>query len=241
MKTKYLILLAFFLSNCVSYDKFDTSQAEGSFGLASQLENDERYEEALLQYRDVKNRFPYSRFAVAAELQIAEIHYKKESFAEAQGAFQLFKELHPKHPKIDYVTFRTGESIFMQLPTTVDRDLSMAPAAIKEFEVLMRDFPQSKYLEKAKNKRQETIKMLAGKELYIADFYFRTKEWQHALVRYEKYIKEFPRDDQQPHAYFQAAVAAEKFGDDEKRNGLFRSLIEKYPNSREAKKAKGIL
>ena len=241
MKLKYLILLAFFVTNCVSYDQHDTSKASGSFSLAKQLEEDERYEEALLQYRDVKNRFPYSKFAVEAELQIAEVQYKKESFGEAQGAYQLFKELHPKHPKIDYVTYKIGESIFMQLPSTIDRDLSIAPAAIKEFDVLMRDFPDSQYVAQAKKKRKETIEKLADKELYIADFYFRTDEWQHAMVRYEKYIKEFPTHSKQPHAYFRAAKAAEKFGDENKRKDLFRALINKYPDSKEARKAKGIL
>ncbi len=241
MKTKYLILLAFFVTSCVSYDKYDTSRADGAFGLAKQLEDDERYEEALLQYRDVKNRFPYSRYAVSAELQIAEIHFKKESFAEAQGAYQLFKELHPKHPKTDYVTFKIGESIFMQLPSTVDRDLSIAPAAIREFDILVRDFPQSKYVKDAKDKRTDTVKMMAAKELYIADFYYRTEEWQPAMVRYEKYIREFPGHEKQPHAHFRAAMSAEKFGDDSKRSALFRTLIKKYPDSREAKRAKGIL
>jgi outer membrane protein assembly factor BamD len=140
----------------VSYDQHDTSKASGAFGLAKQLEDDERYEEALAQYRDLKNRFPYSQYAVSAELQIAEIQFKKEAFIEAQGAYQLFKELHPKHPRIDYVTFKIGESIFMQLPSTIDRDLSVAPAAIREFNILLRDYPNSQYRESAKEKAQRS-------------------------------------------------------------------------------------
>ncbi len=241
MKSKYLILLAFFLVHCVSYDDFDTSQASGAYGLAKQLEDDERYEEALMQYQDVKNRFPYSQYKTLAELQIADIQFKKEAFVEAQAAYELFKELHPTHPKIDYVTFKIGESIFNQLPSTIDRDLSVAPLAIRQFDVLIRDFPKSTYVSPAQRKRGEAVSMLAEKELYIADFYFRTDEWQHALVRYEKYMKEFPSHNKQPHAYLQAGLAAEKFGDESKRNELLRSLIDRYPESKEAKKAKGIL
>ena len=241
MKSKYLILLMFFVASCVSYDQHDTSKASGAFALAKQLEDDERYEEALIQYRDVKNRFPYSQYKVLSELQIAEIQYKKEAFAEAQAAYELFKELHPKHPKTDYVTYKIGESIFMQLPSTIDRDLSVAPAAIKQFNVLLRDFPQSKFADDAKKKKQETIEKLAAKELYIADFYYRTDEWQQAIVRYEKYIKEFPGHSKQAHARYRAGLAAGKFGDEPKRNSLLRGLIETYPQSKEAKKAKGIL
>ncbi|MCJ8276856.1 MAG: hypothetical protein HRT44_04320, partial [Bdellovibrionales bacterium] len=84
---KLLILLStiLFFTGCVSYEDFDTDKASGSYGLAKQLQDDERYEEALLQYKDVKNRFPYSRYAVEAELQIAEIQYAKEAYPEAQG------------------------------------------------------------------------------------------------------------------------------------------------------------
>lgn len=241
MFTKYLLLLTFLMTACVTYDQHDTSVASGSYGLAKQLEDDERYEEALLQYRDVKNRFPYSKYATLAELQIAEIQFKKEAFVEAQGAYQLFKELHPKHPKVDYVTYKTGESIFMQLPSTIDRDLSVAPLAVREFDVLLRDFPNSPHAEAARKKRAETIEKLAQKELYIADFYYRTDEWQHAMVRYEKYLKEYPEHKKRPHAYFRAAMAAEKFGEDKKRNELFRTLIKNHPNSDEAGRAKGIL
>ncbi len=240
MTTKYLLLLMFFLSACVSYDKFDTTTAKGSYGMAYQLEQDERFEEALMQYRDVKNRYPYSKYAILAELQIAEIHFKKEAFIEAQGAYQLFKELHPKNPKIDYVTYRIGESIYMQLPSTIDRDLSVAPVAIKEFNVLIRDYPESEYAEKAKELKANTISKLAEKELYIADFYYRTKEFLHALVRYQKYLTEFPTHKKRPHAFYRAALSAEKEGDLTKRNDLFRMLIKDYPNSQEAKQAKGI-
>lgn len=238
--TKRLILLIFLLTGCVSYDDFNTNEAAGSFGLAQALEKDERYEESLTQYQDVKNRFPYSKYAVSAELQIAEIQFKKEAFLEAQGAYQLFKELHPKHERIDYVTFQIGESIFMQLPSTIDRDLSLAPSAVKEFDVLIRDYPESKYVKKAQERRSETLGKLGDKELYIADFYFRTSQWLPSVVRYEQFLKEFPIHNKRPYAYYRAGMAAQKSGDDAKRNTLFRQLISEYPESTEAKEAKGV-
>ena len=240
MYIKYIVLLSFLFSGCVSYDNFDTSKAKGAFGMAQALENDERYEEALGQYQNLKNRFPYSKYAVAAELQIAEIQYKREAYPEAQGAYQLFKELHPKHPKIDYVTYRIGDSIFLQLPSSIDRDLSMAPGAIKEFEVLLRDYPKSEHADEARQRKQEVINMLADKELYISDFYFRTEEWLHSIVRFEKYLKDFPTHGRRPHAFYRAGKAAEKLGDETKRNSFFRKLISDYPESSEAKKAKGV-
>jgi len=193
-----------------------------------------------MQYRDLKNRFPYSRYATLAEIQIAEIHFKKESFAEAQGAYQLFKELHPRHEKIDYITYQIGESLYRQLPSTIDRDLSLAPAAIREFEVVLRDYPNSPYAKKAQERRSDTLNKLAEKELYIADFYFRTNEFLYALSRYKKYLKEHPSHEKKPHALLRAAQAADKESNEAKRKALLRQLIHDYPESGEAKQAKGI-
>ena len=242
---KYLVLFNFFLTGlttgCVTYDNFDTTTAQGAFGLGKQLEEDERFEEALAQYGQVKNRFPYSQYKVAAELQIAEIQFKREFFPQAQAAYELFKELHPKHPRIDYIQFQIGESLFQQLPSTVDRDLSLGPQVIAQFDLLLRDYPGSKYGKKARERREETRNKLAGKELYIADFYFRTDEWKPAVVRYEKYLREFPGHHKQAHAYYQAGIAAGNAGDETKRRTLLRRLIDKYPNTEEAKKAREVL
>ena len=235
---KYLILLTFFISSCTSYDKFDTSKASGSFQLAKQMEEDKRFDEALMQYRDVKNRFPYSPFSTSAELQVAEVHFKKKDFTQAQGAYQLFKELHPRHKKIDYVTYQIGESIYHQLPSSNERDLSIAPQAIKQFGIVIRDYPQFEFIEKAKKRRKEIIGKLAQKELSIADFYFRIKSWKPALVRYEKYIREYPKHNKIPRALYNGGVSAKNAKDNSKQNKLFRRLIKEYPGSQEALQAK---
>jgi outer membrane protein assembly factor BamD len=105
---------------CSSGEKYDTSTPEGAFKQAEEYEKDERYEEAVQKYAEVKNKFPYSRFATQAEMKIADVHFTREAFIEAAGAYQLFKEFHPKHPQADYVTFRLALSYFNQLPSSID-------------------------------------------------------------------------------------------------------------------------
>ena len=235
----YSLFLAviFNLIACVSYDDYDTSTAEGTYKLASKLEEDSRFEESLLQYQDLKNRFPYSQFSTEAELRVAEIHYKRDAFAEAQSAYQLFKELHPKHPKIDYVTFKIAESIFMQLPSTIDRDLTLAPQAIRFYRMVLSDYPQSGFAAKARDRVNETLRKLADKEIYIADFYYRTENYVSAIVRYEQYMKAYPHHGKVPHALLRAGLAAEKIGDGEKKSKYLREVIAKFPQSDQAKKA----
>src|SRR5258708_1670449 len=98
-----ILLIGIFalLAGCSSTPEFDTSTPEGAYKLAEKYEKDERFEEAITQYTQVKNKHPYSKLATEAELRIAEIHFKREEYVESQNSYQVFKEMHPSHPQID--------------------------------------------------------------------------------------------------------------------------------------------
>ena len=81
-------------TGCSTTETRDASTPEGAYQIAEDLAKDERYEEAIAKFQDIKNKFPYSRFATMAELKIADLHYDREAFVEAQSAYQLFKEFH---------------------------------------------------------------------------------------------------------------------------------------------------
>ncbi|MCB0369258.1 MAG: outer membrane protein assembly factor BamD, partial [Bdellovibrionales bacterium] len=164
------VLMSLFLSAC-STDEKKTNTAEATFAAAQEFENDERYDEAIRKYTEVKNKFPYSQFAIKAELAIADVYFKEESFGEAQINYQTFRELHPKNPKIDYVIFRIGLSYYNQLPETIDRDLSFAHDAMASFDEIIEKYPNSSFVSEAKEKKKEALKKLAAKEDYVGDFY----------------------------------------------------------------------
>lgn len=220
------------LSACTTEEK-KTDAAESTFVLAQEYEKDERYEEAIRKYTEVKNRFPYSQFAIKAELAIADVYFKEESFGEAQINYQTFRELHPKHAQIDYVIFRIGLSYFNQLPETIDRDLTYAHDAITTFDELMEKHPNSEYVKEAKEKKQAALKKLAEKEDYVGDFYFKRKVYDSALTRYEFLLKSYPQSELVEKALARAYYSALKSGEREKSKNYLNQLKKSYPNSKE--------
>lgn len=237
-----LLLLVFALFvGCTSAEKYDTSTPEGAFKQAEELEKDELYEEAIAKFSDVKNKFPYSKLSTEAELRIADIHYKREAFIEAASAYQLFKEFHPKHPKSDYVTFRLAMSYFNQLPSTIDRDLSVAEKAILYFDEVLSSYPNSEYAAEAREKKYKALKMLAEKEMYIADFYAKRGMYDSALGRYETVLKRYPNLGLDAAALYGAAKSAIKSGERERGQQYLKNLYALYPDSEEARRAKSEL
>ena len=235
-----LSLPVLLLSGCSSDDK-KSDVPEKAFQIAQEYEKDERFEEAIKRYQEVKNKFPYSKFATMSELAIADVSYKQESFPEAQVAYQAFKDLHPKHPQIDYVTFRLAMSFFSQLPSTVDRDLTLANSAILYFDEVTSQYPNSEHAKEAKEKRESTQKMLAGKEDYIANFYFIREKYDSALSRYEGLLRKFPGLGFDAQALSRAAISASKNGEPDKARKYLQELKSKFPKSAELASAqKGV-
>lgn len=209
------ILFSVFVVGCSTAEKKPTTP-EGMLARAKEFENDDRFEEAIRRYQELRSKFPYSSQALEAELAVADVYYKQESYPEAQTAYQSFKDLHPKHAKNDYVYYRVALSLYNQLPETIDRDLSLVPDTILAFNELLKRYPQAEYVKDSQEKRTELIRKLAEKEMYIADFYFNRKTYLSALPRYEYVLKEYQGIGYDEKALARAAYSAYKLGDPNK-------------------------
>ncbi len=240
LKLLFIFAITIFFVACASEEK-NADTPEGAFKIAKEFDDAERFEIAIQKYSDVKNKFPYSSFASTSELAIADVQYKRESYPEAQIAYQNFRDLHPKHVKIDYVIFRTGMSYYMQLPDTIDRDLSLANDAIYSFNEIIKSYPQSEYLKESREKREKAFTMLAEKEIYIADFYFRQKIYDSALLRYESAYKKYSGFGLDPKALLGAVKSAYQIKNIEKQKEYSKILSSKFPQSDESEKLKNLV
>jgi outer membrane protein assembly factor BamD len=197
----FLVLVLSFVVACAS-EQTDPNNPEGVFQEAEQSLKDERYLIALEKFREVKNRFPYSKRAVDAELRIADTFFAQESYLEAESAYEIFRELHPTHPRIDYVQFQIGMSYYLMIPENSARDLSAAHRAIDAFELLEQRFPDSELAKQGREKIREARSRLAEHENYVADFYFRRQHYLSASYRYAALLREFQNSGFEEEALF---------------------------------------
>jgi outer membrane protein assembly factor BamD len=176
--------------SCASEKPEGKTEAEVLFKEAKILMDDGRYIMATEKLNLLRSQYPYSFFATPAELMLADILYLQENYVEAAAAYILFRDFHPKSTDIEYVIFKTAESYYKQIPDTHDRDLGAAFEAIKYYKELLERFPQSKYVGDTIEKIKSSQKMIEEKEQYIADFYFKTKNYKAAKYRYLKIVRE---------------------------------------------------
>jgi outer membrane protein assembly factor BamD len=241
MFRKAALILFLTATACSSMNPIDTGTAEGAYKLGEKFQKDERFEDAIAQFNQVKNKHPYSKLATEAELRIADIHFDREDFIEAQNGYQAFKELHPSYPRIDYVTYRLGLSFFEQLPSTIDRDLQLAQKAILYFDEVANSHSSSEFAGPAKEHKQKALHMMAEKENYIAHFYFIRSFYLSALGRYEDLLKGYPDQGYDASSLYGAAVSAYETKELAKAKEYYDQLLSEHPNSSETSKARARL
>ncbi len=152
----------------------------------------DHYQMATDKLKIIKNKYPYSKYALDASLRLADVYFLQESYTEAALAYESFRDLHPKHEKVPYAMFRVGKSYFMDMPTTVARDLTSAQKAQDSYNDFLHRFPNDPNAAEARKDLGDTRKALAEKELYIANFYFKRHFFDSAKNRYEKLLELYP-------------------------------------------------
>ena len=238
MKPLVILALSLFFIGCTNSESYDSSTPEGGFKLAEKFQKSSRFEEALVQFNQVKNKFPYSKLATEAKLRIADIYFEREEYPEAQANYQSFKELHPNHPRADYATYQLAMSYFNQLPSTIDRDLSLAQRTMIYFDEVSTTYPQSEFAPKAREGKQKTLKMLAEKEAYVANYYFIREKYEAALGRLETLLKKYPGTGLEKQTLYRAAVSAFRIKEFSKAKTYYQRLTAQYKDSREASAAR---
>jgi len=152
---------------------------------------DKDYRKAIESFENLKDWYPFSQYAVLAELKLGDAHYCRKDYEEAIFAYQEFENLHPKNEAVPYVVYQTGRCHFDRLQT-IDRDQTMAWEAAQTFERLIRNYPNSPFAKKAAEHIRVCEKNLAEHEFYVGRFYYKSKHYKAALERFKTVLKSYP-------------------------------------------------
>lgn len=150
-----------------------------------------KYERAVELFQTLKDRYPYSQYAILAELKLADSYYLNKDYELAVTGYKEFERLHPANEVISYIVFQQGMCYFKQMPT-VDRDQSRTLLAVQEFNRLIKNYPQSEFVPQAKANRDEALRNLVSHEFLIGEFYFKKGDCTAALGRFEGISKNYP-------------------------------------------------
>jgi outer membrane protein assembly factor BamD len=226
---KIALLLSLSLLSACASAPLDTQPA-ALYTEGESLYESRRYDDAIAQYKKVRDAYASTDLSSLAELRIADAYYESERYIEAAAEYLQFRKLHPTHAKAPYALYRTGLCNFNQI-TGIDRDQTPQKSAVIYFEEFLRRYPQSELIKDVTEKLENVRGQQLEYELYVADFYYRTEKYASAMQRLEGALGILPKSPLHARTLYLLGVCRLKSGNNEKAREAFNRLSNDYPNS----------
>jgi outer membrane protein assembly factor BamD len=197
MRSSRLVVSLLFLwlaSGCALIDSYflpppeDTAQELYEAGVDAMSAKD--YGDAQKYFSRLKDRFPFSPFALKAELGLGDAYFLDEEYLLALDAYKEFEALHPSHESIPYVLYQIGSADF-NLFRSIDRRQENVKEGLEYFYRLQETYPDSEYARAAADMVIRGRRILAEHEIYVADFFWRTGQYGPAWNRYQYVVENF--------------------------------------------------
>lgn len=212
--------------------------AQQNYERGMKLIQDEEWQDAVKYFSFVKARFPYSKYAVLADLRIADAAYGAESYLEAADAYKLFIKFHPTHEMVEngYCAYRVGASYYKLLPDdwflvppAYEKDQTAALDAARELLQVTKSYPNSPYATKARELYRKVARLLANHEWYVAEYYWKRDQPMGTVLRLRTLLKQYPDVGYDEEALFLLGQAYLKVGRKEDAKKSFQALVERFP------------
>ncbi|ACY17132.1 outer membrane assembly lipoprotein YfiO [Haliangium ochraceum DSM 14365] len=225
-----------------------TAQQNYSKGMLELEEKD--WIAAVKYFAFVKQRFPYSKYAVLAELRMADAEFGAEHYLQAVDAFKLFIKFHPTHEQVvdGYAAFRVGAAYYELLPDDMwilppsyEKDPSSTYDAERELATFLKKYPDSAYHEEAKEMLAAVHAHLAAHEWYVAKFYWDREKPMGTVLRLRRLLDRYAGTRFDGDALWLLGSAYMKVDMPERAREAWQTLIEQHPDHAQADAARTAL
>ena len=190
-----LIFLVALFSSCSKKEKISVLQEQDLESQMIELYN-EAYREfldgdvvyAAKKFNEAELIFPQSEWAPIAALMTAYVYYSDDYYPDAIFELERFLKVYPDHKDVSYAHFLLGMCYYENI-IDEKRDLAPLLKSKNEFQFVIDNYPSTEFAIDAQFKIDLINDRLAGKEMFIARHYLKSKKWIPAINRF-KYVLE---------------------------------------------------
>ena len=237
-------LLSLALAACSSSPEIDDATSKASpevlYSQARTSMELGNYSKAVRSLEALDSRYPFGPHKTQVQLDLIYAYYKMDDTASGIANIDRFIRLNPTHPDIDYVYYMRGlvnmqadNYLFhdmMNIDRT-DRDPQNAQNAFKDFDKLIKTYPNSKYAPDAQKRMQALKNRLAKYSIQVAEYYIKMNAWSAAAVRAQSVMETFPGTPSTERALEIMVEAYNELGQDKLKQHVLMVMQANYPNN----------
>jgi outer membrane protein assembly factor BamD len=194
------------------------------------------YDEAIDAFQSIIDNYPYSEYAVLAELRIADAYFEDEKYEEALAYYRDFADLHPQHEMVPYTIYRAALCHERRVRSP-NRDQTATRDALLFLDRLLAHHPYSEYATEAEVLWRSLRGRLAEHVKEIADFYASRGEWESAAERYRTLLNEYPGLGYDAEALYRLGLCYLRMNRDREAESIFQAVVQNYQDSDVARDA----
>ena len=198
----------------------------------------------------IKSRFPYSKYAVLAELRLCDAEFGAGHNLQAIDSYKLFIKFHPTHEMVvnGYASFRIGLAYYKMLPgdwwilpPSYEKDQSATTDASRELTQFLRKYPNSPFAAKATEMLVKVNRRLAQHEWYVANFYWHRGKPMGTVLRLRRLLARYSGTGFDGDALWLLGKAYVKVKMPQRARGVWEKLVKEHPTHERAKDAQRAL
>jgi outer membrane protein assembly factor BamD len=188
------------------------------------------YTGAIEAFQAIIDNYPYSDYAVLAELKIADAYFKDAAYDEALSYYRDFGDLHPAHEQVPYTILRSALCRERQMQAA-NRDQTATRDALLYLDRLLAKYPHSPEAQEAEILWRDLRTRLAENVTSIAEYYLDLEEYESAAERYRSLLNEYPGLGLDAEALYNLAVCYAAMRRIEEADRIFQSIVQNYRDS----------
>lgn len=196
-------LTAPLLSGCGGSDKDKASgptpPVEVLYNNGLDALNSKRYSAANDQFNTLEQNYPFSSWAVNAQIMQAYSQYLQNKYSDAIGTLDRFIQLHPAHRDIAYIYYLRALCYYEQI-ADIERDQKGTEQAMAALQEVVTRFPNTPFANDARLKIDLCRDHLAGKEMEIGRYYEKQHLYQAAIGRFQRVVDDYQTTAHVPEA-----------------------------------------
>jgi len=200
-----VVILLPLLAGCGgSKDEEDASKAppapvEDLYNNGIDALNARRFSTAADQFSALEQNYPYSSWAVNAQLMQGYTQYLQNHYTEALGTLERFIQLHPAHRDVAYAYYLRALCYYEQI-ADIQRDQKGTEGAMNALQEVVNRFPDSAYARDARLKIDLCRDHLAGKEMEVGRWYESQHLYEAAIGRFQRVVDDYQTTNHVPEA-----------------------------------------
>ena len=229
MKNKLVlaILAVFILAGCASKPETEEEREPAEvilYQLAQDRINAKNYSGAVESLSRIERFYPFGVYAEQARADLIYAFYMSGDYDQAYAASEKFIRLYPRNTNIDYAYFMKGMTGYYQDEGLLNdifaldlskRDTSPAMQSYADLTEFIIRYPESEYIDAARERLIFLRNLIASSELDGAEYYMKRGAYLAAANRANYVLKNIPNSTERERALRILKEAYKQLGYDE--------------------------